>query len=254
MTRLPVPVRQVLLPAADELLVERVARRLAQRHRTAQRRLSPRLVAAVLVLLGFTAWAWVGLTRRPVPPPPVLIIAPPQPLAPPPIESPSEPQPVAPPRPVIAPTPAAKKAPPGPDWRPLAESADFAPAWELLGAEGFARETDRALDVHDLFLLADVARFSGRPALAVAPLEQVLARFSDQPEASLAAFTLGKLQLDVLGDASKAALAFERAISLDAPGTLKAQAYGRLADARAKAGDASGAEAAAAEYRRLLQK
>lgn len=261
MTRLPVPVRQVLLPAADDLMVERVARRLAQRDRAARRRPSPRLIAALVALLGFAALAWVKLAQPKVAvatPPPVLPRLPAPPSSAPPAEQTVAPAPAPAPAPVPVPVELAapRRAPPvpaaQPDWRPLAESADFDRAYALLGAEGFTREAERSLSVHDLFLLADVARFSGRPALAVAPLERLLSRFGDHPDASLAAFTLGKLQLDVLGEPAKAALAFERAISLEARGTLREEAYARLVEARSRAGDASGAEAAATEYRRLF--
>jgi transmembrane sensor len=110
-----------------------------------------------------------------------------------------------------------------------------------------AQEAKRA-SVDDLLLLADVARLSGHSSEAVAPLLRVIDEQSGDPRASMAAFTLGRIQLDALGQAAAAAQTFSRAIAMGLPQGLREDAYARVVEARARAGDRAGARAAAAEY------
>ena len=121
----------------------------------------------------------------------------------------------------------------------------------MLGADGVRREAAR-LGARDLLALADVARLSGHPAEAVRPLERVLAELSDDPQASLAAFALGRLELDALGRPGRAARAFAQALELGLPASLREDAAARLVEAHAKAGDGSAAEAAARAYARAF--
>jgi transmembrane sensor len=150
-----------------------------------------------------------------------------------------------PPRPTDPAPASSTPAAPHP-WKELASNGSYDDAYRSLGASGVAREVDEA-SVEDLLALADVARLSGHAADAVLPLSRVLERPKD-PRAPLAAFTLGRLELDNLGDPSRAALAFERAIALGLPGGLAEDAYARLVEARSRAGDGAGARAAASEY------
>lgn len=136
-----------------------------------------------------------------------------------------------------------------PSWRKLAQTGDTADAYAELGPAGIA-SASRAASVDDLLALADVARLSGHPADAVTPLAHVVSDHAGDPRASLAAFTLGRLQLDSLRQPALAAAAFERAVALGLPQSLQEDAFARLVEARAKAGDASGARSAAEEYAR----
>jgi transmembrane sensor len=104
--------------------------------------------------------------------------------------------------------------------------------------------------VDDLLALADVARLSGHPADAVIPLTRVVTEHAGDPRASLAAFTLGRLELDSLRHPALAAAAFERAMALGLPQSLQEDALARLVEARAQAADAPGARSAAEEYER----
>ncbi len=133
-------------------------------------------------------------------------------------------------------------------WRDRARAGDNGGAYAALGRDGVAAAAASA-SVDDLFALADVARLSGHPADAVAPLERILADHANDARAGLAAFTLGRLELDTLGHPARAARAFERAIAL---GTLVEDAYARLVEARAKAGDRAGAQAAFDAYVRAF--
>lgn len=116
-----------------------------------------------------------------------------------------------------------------------------------LGPAGLARETMKATSIEQLLELADVARLSGHPQDAVAPLTRALDAFRNSRQAALAAFTLGRVLLDQLNVAGPAAEAFERAIVLGLPKALRADCYRRLAEAYGRAGNE--AERARAEAR-----
>lgn len=135
-----------------------------------------------------------------------------------------------------------------PAWHPLAKKGDYGAAYQALGQEGVARETRRATTAADLLQLADVARLSGHPREAVSPLDRILAEHGREPSAPQAAFTLGKLQLDALGNPSAGAAAFEKAISLGLPAALREDAFARRVEAYARAGNAPRARAARAAY------
>jgi transmembrane sensor len=132
-------------------------------------------------------------------------------------------------------------------WRDLAQRGEYAQAYGTLGTEGVQRVSESGA-VGDLLAVADVARLSGHPADAVGPLARVASEHPDDPRAPLASFMLGRLELDALGDASRAANAFRGAIVLGIPGTLLEDAYARLVEACARAGDRDAARRAAAEY------
>jgi transmembrane sensor len=132
-------------------------------------------------------------------------------------------------------------------WRDLARHGRHGEAFAVLGADGLARESKR-LGVNDLLALADVARLSGHPAEAVAPLERILTDFASDAQASLAAFALGRLELDSLGRAQAAAAALNKALALGIPRSLREDVRARLVEAYARGGDPSAARRAAAAY------
>jgi transmembrane sensor len=135
-----------------------------------------------------------------------------------------------------------------PSWKNLARRGQHDEAFNALGTDGLRRETKR-LGVADLLALADVARLSGHPAEAVRPLERILDQFAQDPQAPLAAFALGRLELDTLGHARAAAAAFTKAIALGIPHGLREDTRARLVEALARSGDAAGANRAAEAYR-----
>jgi transmembrane sensor len=134
-------------------------------------------------------------------------------------------------------------------WRELARRGRPADAFAVLGAQGVRRET-RRLGVGDLLALADVARLSGHPAEAVGPLERILSDFAHDPQAPLAAFALGRLELDALARPRQAASALERALELGVPRSLREDVRARLVEAHQGAGDGAAARAAAEAYLR----
>jgi hypothetical protein len=78
---------------------------------------------------------------------------------------------------------------------------------------------------------ADRARLAGRPTEAVAPLQHITASYPKDPRAPLAAFTLGRIYLE-LGNPSDAADAFAHARALSPNGPLAADALAREKKAR----------------------
>lgn len=284
--RLPWPVQRVLVPGADELMLERVARRLALRpRRSAVRRSRARVLAVAVVTASLGAFAFHQLGLRlafldlfsspgsaweagslvsespavcSVETSPAILVNVGAMAA----ETSSASVGVGPGTPevstwrrLVVPAPPLQgglEPTPQPDWRSLAEREAFADAFAALGAQGLLWESQRAASVAELFMLADVARRSGHAALAVAPLEQVLERFGGHADASLAAFTLGKLQFDTLNDAPRAVEAFERALKLELPPSLRRHAYARLIEALTRTGDHERARALAADSERLF--
>jgi transmembrane sensor len=122
---------------------------------------------------------------------------------------------------------------PGPGWRELARNGRHREAFATLGTQGIRREVKR-LGIADLFALADVARLSGHPAEAVGPLQRIVDGFSTDPQASLAAFALGRLQLDDLNQPHAAAAALSRSLELGAPASVRDAVRARLAEAQAR--------------------
>jgi transmembrane sensor len=136
----------------------------------------------------------------------------------------------------------------GKPWRELARNGRHREAFAVLGSEGLRRESEQ-LGVGDLLALADVARLSGHPAEAVMPLERILAEFANDSQAPLAAFALGRLDLDSLGRPRAAASAFRKAIELGIPSSLREDVLARLVEACARSGDVACARRAADAYR-----
>jgi len=132
-------------------------------------------------------------------------------------------------------------------WRVLARHGRHAEAFASLGSEGLRRESDR-LGVRDLLALADVARLSGHPAESVRPLERILTEFAKDSQAPLAAFALGRVELDSLGHARAATSAFRKALALGIPRGLREDVLARLVEACALSGDPSAARQAADAY------
>lgn len=143
------------------------------------------------------------------------------------------------------PTPVA----PTPAWKARANEGDFAAAYRLAYEPG-AGETPRheALQPGDLLLLADVARLSRHPADAVPPLARLLREHTRDPRAPLAAFTLGRVQLDELGRPREAAESFRRAEDLDPDGPLAQDALAREVEAWSRAGETGRARERASAY------
>lgn len=135
-------------------------------------------------------------------------------------------------------------------WRSIARTGAYDLAYDALGANGsVANEATRTESAEGLWALSEVARLSGHPAEAVAPLERLLETHGSDSQAPVAAFTLGRVQLNSLHNPAAAATAFERALSLGVPSALEQNAYVLLVQARVRAGDRAAAQDAARRYR-----
>ncbi|MEM9860281.1 MAG: FecR domain-containing protein [Myxococcota bacterium] len=130
-------------------------------------------------------------------------------------------------------------------WRTRAARNDFSGAYRALRSEGFDTVRNTA---EDLMLAADVARLSGHPGQAVAPLRRILSRHRRDARAPLAAFTLGRVLAEDLGRPAQAAREFRRARSLAPSGPLYGDAMIREAEARVAAGQRDEAQALAEGY------
>jgi transmembrane sensor len=151
----------------------------------------------------------------------------------------------------VPPAPALTSRPVSAPWKDSASRHAYDDAYAALGPGGVARASERA-SVDELLSLADVARFSNHPQDAVSPLSRVISAHRSDPRAPLAAFTLGRVELDSLNEPGRAADAFSSAIELGLPRSLLEDAYARLVEARGRAGDRAGARDAAADYARLF--
>jgi transmembrane sensor len=136
---------------------------------------------------------------------------------------------------------------PEPSAHPLAGSSAGSARRRGRSAQALADGGD---SVDALFRDADKARLEGRLADAVVSFRRILEQHADDSRAALAGFALGRLQLAALGRPDLAAQNFKLALSLGLPAALSEDAYGKLAEAYAKAGERSAACSAWNEYAR----
>lgn len=128
-------------------------------------------------------------------------------------------------------------------WRSLSQEGDYELAYSSLSS-GAVVEDDPAA----LMDAADAARLSGHPAAAIGYLRRVVQNHRVSPVAPLAAFTLGRVLLERLGQPSEAAQAFAQARALAPHGSLAQDALAREVEALSKAGNAHEAYLRAQEY------
>jgi len=135
-----------------------------------------------------------------------------------------------------------------------------APSWQELARTGKSDSAYRALQsapaselnsAEALLLAADTARLAGHAREAVPYLARVLRDFKADPNASLAAFSLGRVLMSSLGRPAEAANYFERARALAREPSLAEDALAREVEALARAGQAERAHRRAEDYLRL---
>ena len=141
--------------------------------------------------------------------------------------------------------PRAKRSAAQPSWRSLTQSGQYDAAYEAMQHSSGVDDDPAAL-----MDAADAARLSGHPQNAVQFLERVVRGHGKSPVAPLAAFTLGRVYLDKLGQPDKAAAAFERARKLAPTGSLAQDALAREVEALSKGGNAQRAYLRAQDYLR----
>jgi transmembrane sensor len=131
-------------------------------------------------------------------------------------------------QPIVAPEPGALAAAPS-------------PAHEPTGAGGLPRPPDVKAPPREpggtppgpreLLEMANAASLSGRPHDAALALDALRRRYRSDPRAALAAFELGRIRLDALGDPRLAVEAFDDAIALAPEATLREDAEARRVEA-----------------------
>jgi transmembrane sensor len=131
------------------------------------------------------------------------------------------------------------------EWRSLAHDGDFSKAYEALRGEGPGAVRD---EPNELLLQADVARLSGHPDQAIAPLKRLLSRHGSDAQAPLAAFTMGRVLLDELKKPREAAGAFAKVYHLAPGGPLAQDALAREVEAWSRAGESTIARERAQRY------
>jgi transmembrane sensor len=129
-------------------------------------------------------------------------------------------------------------------WREPAERGEFGRAYELL------RRAPQpvAEDVEQLLLAADTARLSGHPEASLPYLRRVVARHATDSRAPLAAFTLGGVLMQQLGQPREAEAAYARARELASSSALAEDALARQVEAAHRAGLAERARTLGEEY------
>jgi FecR protein len=113
---------------------------------------------------------------------------------------------------------------------------------EARGAQGRrgsrrARARAQARAAEELFGQANVARRAGRVAEAAKLYGDLVSRYARDRRAALAAFELGRLRMDSLGDVRGAIEALDRALKLDARRAFAEDALARLVLAHEALGD-----------------
>ncbi|HVY49584.1 MAG TPA: FecR family protein [Minicystis sp.] len=138
--------------------------------------------------------------------------------------------------------PAPQPAPIG--WEEHARAHQYKEAYDALGPDGFRAAVDRG-GAEQLFRLAEVARASRHLRDAERAFDALRRKYRGDARAGLAAFELGRLRLDSLGNPAGAAEALADAIALSPAAPFREDAEAR----RVQALEASGARAACEKAR-----
>ena len=128
-----------------------------------------------------------------------------------------------------------------PAWKALAAAGKYREAVEAAERPGFRGQIDRAT-ASDLLLLADAARFAGRPDRA---REALLAARSRPGPRGATAFLLGKIADDQAGASAEAITWFETYLREAPSGALADQALGRILELERRRDPAAAREIAA---------
>ncbi len=102
---------------------------------------------------------------------------------------------------------------------------------EVAPSASASTTTARPASAKELLEAADAARVAGRPRDAAALLDILRHRHRGDPRAALAAFELGRLRLDSLGDAAGAVEAFDDTIALAPSATFREDVEARRVEA-----------------------
>lgn len=150
------------------------------------------------------------------------------------------------------PQPAGAPARPARDskvWRELLASGRLQEGLEAAERADFSAVCQIAT-ARELLALADAGRLFGRTNRAMHALRTLRHRFASSSEASIAAFTLGRIAFEQKGAYHEAAKWFATYLREQPNGPLMGDSVGRLMEARLRAGDEAGARSDAEQYLR----
>jgi hypothetical protein len=122
-------------------------------------------------------------------------------------------------------------APAAPPPLPAPEPEVVAPPPGLVSSAATAAPSVPAKSAKELLELSERQRLAGNTRAAAATLDVLLRRHRSDPRAALAAFDLGRLRLDALGDAPGAVEALSDSIALAPNGPLREDAEARRIEA-----------------------
>lgn len=152
--------------------------------------------------------------------------------------TPAEPEPTVPRKPSLP--------EPKPDFRELSTAGRYREALAAVEQLGFAGQC-ASLSARDLLTLASTARLAGRADRAQEAYSAARQRFPGSSEASISAFSLGRLASDA-GRASDAITWFQRYLAEQPNGPLAREAAGRLVELWKQVGNTAQARSAAESY------
>lgn len=139
------------------------------------------------------------------------------------------------------------EAPRGAAWREPLAAGRLREGVRAAEQAGFERVCQTATS-KELLLLGDGARLFGRSARAETALGILRQRFPSSRQAATAAFTLGKIAFEQRSAYEDAAHWFATYLREQPSGPLMGDAFGRLMEARLRAGDETGARSGAEQY------
>ncbi len=133
------------------------------------------------------------------------------------------------------------------DWREVRRSQGAKAGYATLGNAGFGRAIASA-GAAELFELFELARLAGQPSQAARALDRLRRGYRSDSRAGLAAFELGRLRLDRLGDPAGAAEALQDALVLSPSASFREDAEARRIEAFDRLGWRDRCEAARASH------
>jgi TolA-binding protein len=136
-----------------------------------------------------------------------------------------------------------------PRWRELLAAGRLADGLQAVERADFNRVCQVAT-AKELLALADAARLYGRATRAMTALRVLRQRFPASPDAATAAFTLGRIAFERQHAYAEAADWFATCLREQPDGPLMGDSFGRLMEARARAGDQARARMDAQQYLR----
>jgi hypothetical protein len=151
------------------------------------------------------------------------------------------------PAPTVAPVPEPQAAVEPSEWKRWALASHPRQAYAAAARVGI-NDLCWTLTAPDLLLLADAARFAGKPGPARQVFQALRARFPADTRAGDAVFGLGILAQDAGGEPRVAVRRFEEYLARWPAGALAREARGRLIEALEKGGRRTEARRASARY------